>query len=120
MFLHAGLEAWSRPSLGCRGPVIDVYQAEFQKQPSPLHMRRVAALKIFWCGDAVDVWPRPFRRGGQPPPHLRFARPDENYLVPAPVRKALSHLTCDMSQRMRTLSAHTGDDFERGRVGHVH
>ena len=48
-------------------------------------MRRVAAPKILLCGDAVDVWPLRFRRGGHPPPHLRFATPDEIYLVRGPV-----------------------------------
>jgi hypothetical protein len=65
-----------------------------KKTASPLHMRRVAAPKIFLCVDAVDVWPRRFRRGGHPPPHLRFARPDEIYLVRGPVHGSLLVKRC--------------------------
>ena len=51
----------------------------------PLQLAPRSGAEDFSCGDAVDVWPRRFRRGGQPPPHLRFARRDENYLVRGPV-----------------------------------
>ncbi len=51
----------------------------------PLQLAPRSGAEDFSCGDAVDVWPRRFRRGGQPPPHLGFARRDENYLVRGPV-----------------------------------
>ena len=51
----------------------------------PLQLAPRSGAEDFSCGDAVDVWPRRFRRGGQPPPHLRFARRDEKYLVRGPV-----------------------------------
>ena len=34
-----------------------------------------------------------FREAGHPPPHKRFARRDENYLVGEPVKRAPTHAT---------------------------